>query len=76
MVNTNHIYIIEDKSIKKGDKKNTESYSGGEKSGMAVENPDDIMGIVDKAKNNSKNKKEEEKKPDVEIRITLFKNGF
>jgi hypothetical protein len=30
---------------KKTDKK-TESYTGGEKSGMAVENPDDIEGVI------------------------------
>ena len=31
---------------KKG-KKTNESYTGGEKSGMAVENPDDIDGVID-----------------------------
>jgi hypothetical protein len=31
---------------KDGDSKKTESYTGGEKSGMAVENPDDIMGVI------------------------------
>ena len=40
---------LEDKD-KKGDKKTTESYTGGEKSGMAVENPDDIEGVISKAK--------------------------
>ena len=34
----------------KADKKTTESYTGGEKSGMAVENPDDILGAIEKAK--------------------------
>ena len=34
---------------KKGKGKNTESYTGGEKSGMAVENPDDIEGVIAKA---------------------------
>ena len=60
------------------DKKNTESYTGGEKSGMAVENPDDIMGVIEKAKKGSEARKEkgDEGKPDVEIRITLYKNGF
>lgn len=31
-------------------KKKTTSYAGGEKSGMAIENPDDIDSIVEKAK--------------------------
>lgn len=31
-------------------KKKTTAYTGGEKSGMAVENPDDIEGIIEKAK--------------------------
>lgn len=34
----------------KNEKKKTTSYVGGEKSGMAVENPDDIDAIVEKAK--------------------------
>jgi len=37
-------YLIEDE--KGGKKKTTESYTGGEKSGMAVENPDDIEGVI------------------------------
>ena len=50
---------------------------------MAVENPDDIEGVIKKAKENSEKHKatagglsQEEKKPDVEIRITLYQNGF
>ena len=48
---------------------------------MAVENPDDIMGVIEKAKANSDKRKEnaaeyEGEKPDTEIRITLYQNGF
>lgn len=65
----------------KADKKTTESYTGGEKSGMAVENPDDIMGVIEKAKANSQKREEnkddyEANKPETEIRITLYQNGF
>jgi UBX domain-containing protein 1 len=64
----------------KGDKKKkNESYTGGEKSGMAVENPDDIEGVIAQAQLNSDKKKEgeaPETKPDIEIRITLYQNGF
>ena len=62
----------------KVDKKTTESYAGGEKSGMAVENPDDIMGVINQAKLNSeKNKDRDEKdKPEKSVRITLYQNGF
>ena len=58
----------------KADKKTTESYAGGEKSGMAVENPDDIMGVINKAKENSEKNKDrsQEDKPDIEVRITLY----
>ena len=37
---------------KKGDddKKKTTSYTGGEKSGMAVENPDNLEAIMEKAR--------------------------
>ena len=47
---------------------------------MAVENPDDIDGIMKQAEENSKKKKEsgggkeESKRP--EVRVTLFQNGF
>ena len=69
---------VEEESKNKGDKKNTESYTGGEKSGMAVENPDDINGIVEQAKKNADKHKEEGRgeKPDTEVRITLYQNGF
>ena len=57
-----------------GDKKTTESYTGGEKSGMAVENPDDIDGVIKQAKENSEKNREQDgkDKPDVEVRITLY----
>lgn len=60
------------------DKKKNESYTGGEKSGMAVENPDDIMGVIDKAKINSEARKigeeagDSKEKPDTEVRVTLY----
>ena len=47
---------------------------------MAVENPDDIDGIVAKARENSEKNKDRQKdasdKPKVEIKITLYQNGF
>ena len=47
---------------------------------MAVENPDDIDGVMEQARMNSEKRKTGEKddkdKPDVEIRITLYQNGF
>ena len=64
---------------KKTDKKVTESYTGGEKSGMAVENPDDVEGVIKQAHLNSEKRMAagaSDEKPDVEIRITLYQNGF
>ena len=45
---------------------------------MAVENPDDINGVIEKAKLGSQKNKESggKDKPDVEVRITLYQNGF
>ena len=49
---------------------------------MAVENPDDIMGVIDKAKINSEARKtldeagNPKEKPDTEVRVTLYQNGF
>lgn len=45
----------EKKKDGKDDKKT--SYTGGEKSGMAVENPDDIEGVINQAKLNSEKRK-------------------
>ena len=58
----------------KDKKKTTESYTGGEKSGMAVENPDDIEGVIKKAQTNSEKNKDrpDGDKPDTEVRITLY----
>ena len=64
---------------KKGEKKNTESYTGGNASGMAVENADDIEGIMAQAQKGSEARASrggDEKGPDHEVRITMFKNGF
>ena len=58
---------LDDYNKKGKSEKVTESYTGGEKSGMAVENPDDIEGVLKKAKENSEKFKddgEERKKPD------------
>jgi UBX domain-containing protein 1 len=72
----------EQKDTKKKDKKTTESYTGGEKSGMAVENPEDIQGILKKAKENSKAAKERglnsgpEEEHASNCKITLYRNGF
>ena len=73
-------FILTIEEDEKG-KKATESYTGGEKSGMAVENPDDIDGVLNQAKANSEKRKagggtEEDKRPDTEVRVTLYQNGF
>ena len=45
---------------------------------MAVENPDDIEGVIKKAQSNSEKNKDrpDGDKPDTEVRITLYQNGF
>jgi len=59
----------------KDDKKKTTSYVGGEKSGMAVENPTDIDGIVEKARQGGKAHADSGSgKP--QLKITLYSNGF
>ncbi len=60
-------------------KKNSTSYAGGEKSGLAVENPD-VEGILAKAKEKKKDKEEEKypkqkdpsKPPKTELKISLY----
>jgi UBX domain-containing protein 1 len=65
-------YKKDDKDDKK---KKTTSYAGGEKSGMAVENPSDIDGIVEKARQGAKEHASSgDGKP--ELKITLYSNGF
>lgn len=62
-----------DKDDKK--KKNSTSYTGGEKSGMAVENPDDIEALVQKAREGGK-EHAKEGGGSTELKITLYSNGF
>jgi UBX domain-containing protein 1 len=62
----------------KDEKKKTTSYTGGEKSGMAVENPDnadDIEALVQKAKEGGK-EHAKEGGGSTELKITLYSNGF
>lgn len=69
--------IEEEKADKK---KNTDSYAGGTSSGMAIENADDIDGVLKQAEAGSQKRSdtgdEERKKPDHEVRVTLYQNGF
>lgn len=71
-------YKVNKGNNKKNDKK-TEMYAGGGKSGMAIENNNDLESIINKAKeqgqqppqqsiNNQGNK--------VNCKITLYQNGF
>lgn len=65
------------KEEKKGKKKTTEAYAGGDQSGIAVEN-DDIESIVQKARvgRNDDLPRESDGKPKTELRIKLYSNGF
>jgi len=63
----------------KKDKKTTDFYTGGEKSGLAVEGGDDnIQGILKKAQENSKGKRDNDSRetPEHTCKITLYRNGF
>jgi len=64
----------DDKKDKKDDKKKTESYIGGEKSGLAVENPDSVDEIVRRAQADSREM--EGGKTKTNCKITLYKQGF
>lgn len=66
------------KEEKKDAKKPKNSYVGGESSGMAVEHPDDIEAIVEKAKLGGREHASEGKggAPKTELKITLYSNGF
>ena len=61
-----------------GNKKKTTSYTGGEKSGMAVENPpdNDIESIVQQAKQGGKDHAREGGSGATSLKITLYANGF
>mmetsp|Transcript_14607 Transcript_14607/g.16786 ORF Transcript_14607/g.16786 Transcript_14607/m.16786 type:complete len:248 (+) Transcript_14607:22-765(+) len=62
----------------KPDKKNADTYAGGEKSGLAIEHPEDVDAIVRKAEENAKKNqaKGNAGKPVTNLKITLFKNGY
>lgn len=65
---------------KKNRKRGVESYTGGEKSGMAIEDAPDANEILKQAHENSvKNppkEGEEPEKDDTNCKITMWKNGF
>jgi UBX domain-containing protein 1 len=60
----------------KNKKKPNTSYTGGEKSGMAVENPDDLESLVAKAREGGQAHAQESSDGRTEITITLYSNGF
>lgn len=62
------------KDDKKGGKK-TESYAGGDQSGLAVES-DDINSIVSKARAGGRQEENKGAPPKTELRIILYSNGF
>ncbi|EGR28696.1 nsfl1 cofactor p47, putative, partial [Ichthyophthirius multifiliis] len=68
--------LKEKKEQDKKDKKNTNSYVGGEKSGLAVENPDDLQAIIEKAKKNTQQQQQSGQRLETQIKITLYSNGF
>jgi len=66
----------QEKDDKKKDKKRTESYIGGEKSGLAVENPDSVDDIVKRAQEDTKEIEGGSSRPKTNCKITLYKQGF
>ncbi|CAD8073851.1 unnamed protein product [Paramecium sonneborni] len=66
--------------LKKGDKeekqkKTSNSYAGGEKSGLSVENPDGYDELINKAKQGG-SKPDTDEDPKEWCKITLWNNGF
>ena len=55
-------------------KKSTNSYAGGEKSGLAVEHPDDLENIMEQARQGGRQHQQEGGATD--LKITLYSNGF
>jgi len=63
----------DEKKDDKKDKKTNTFYTGGEKSGMAVETPDHVDKIIQKAQQDSGAPCD---KADATVKITIYKNGF
>ncbi|CAD8160810.1 unnamed protein product [Paramecium pentaurelia] len=66
--------------LKKGDKdekqkKTSNSYAGGEKSGLSIQNPDDYDELINKAKQGG-TKPDGDEDPKEWCKITLWNNGF
>ncbi len=62
------------KDSKKKEDKKTESYAGGDQSGLAVEHGDDIDSLIAKAREGGR--KEGVSSGKTELKITLYSNGF
>jgi UBX domain-containing protein 1 len=66
-------YVMSEPKKDDKDKKNTDSYTGGHSSGLAVENPDeDWMENMKK----QPDQKEDYDKSENKLTLTVYKNGF
>ena len=66
---------LKGKGKKKDDKKTTNAFVGGTDSSLAVENPDDVDKIVQRAQEDMKNETDLGR-DGTKLTITLWKNGF
>ena len=58
-------------------KRNTNDYyAGGDKSGIAIQTPDDVNDILNQARNQSADPGQQPGEDEISIKITLWKNGF
>ena len=64
------------KEERKEDRKSSDFYAGGQKSGLAVQSPEDVDSMLNRARQDSSNPATRPDPNEVTITVTLYANGF
>lgn len=67
---------LKKKEDRKEDRKSTDFFTGGQKSGLAVQSPDDVENIVNRARQGGSEPSSRPEPNEVTINVTLYANGF
>ena len=67
---------LKKKEERKEDRKSTDFFTGGQKSGLAVQSPNDVESMVSRARQGASGPQERPPTDEVTITVTLYANGF
>ena len=67
---------LKKKEERKEDRKSTDFFAGGQKSGLAVQSPDDVESMLNRARQSGSDTGARPDPNEVTITVTLYENGF